>query len=441
MRRAVAPILAISGLAIGLAPRPAPPEPPRPTLTEEQRAIALEMSPLPPPPPDPTNRVADDDDAAALGQFLFFDERLSANGQVSCATCHVPTHGFGDPRRLPMGLMRGERHAQSLWNVAYADWFFWDGRADSLWSQALKPLERDIEMGSSRLAVAHVLHDDPALREAYEAVFGPMPDLDDLGRFPAAGAPSVNQRLDAPWRSMAHEDQRAIDRVFANVGKALAAYQRRLVSRRSDFDVFVEGLREGDPAKQAALDDEALRGFGLFVGKANCRLCHAGPNFSDGHFHNNRVPPLGGGLARDPGRFGAAAALRRDPFNAAGPHSDDPELGGAVRLGALHAESHDWGLFKTPTLRNVALSPPYMHQGQLDSLEDVVRYYSTLGGALPTSAGDESVLLPLGLSDTEVHDLVAFLRALTDADVDPTLLEPPASPMPTRDRPPTPANR
>ena len=133
------------------------------------------MSPLDAPPLDPTNRVSGDPRAARLGQFLFFDTRLSANGSVACVTCHDPDRGWADGETLARGVHALERHSMSLWNAAYHRWYFWDGRADSLWAQALEPLEHPNEHGTTRLACAHLVHDDDELRAAYEEVFGPLP--------------------------------------------------------------------------------------------------------------------------------------------------------------------------------------------------------------------------------------------------------------------------
>jgi len=402
------------------------------TFTPEEREIILGMSPLPPVPPDPTNAVADDPAAAHLGRFLFFDTRLSADGAHSCATCHVPTEGFGDGRPVAEGLGTGTRNSQTIWNVAYHDWFFWDGRADSLWSQATRPIERDVELGSSRLELAHLIAGDAARREAYEGVFGPLPDLSDRTRFPEAGRPDParpSSEAHRAWSSMAWGDQQAVNEILANVGKAIAAYERRIVSGESPFDRFVEGMRDGDPEKLGAIGEEAKAGLRIFIGEGNCRLCHTGPTFSDGLFHAGLVPPRDGGAPMDSGRYGAVPALLEDMFNAAGPFNDDPGRARAGRLRGLHQAAHDWGAFKTPSLRNVALTGPYMHQGQLEELEDVVRFYSTLEGALQRDAGTEVVLRPLGLDDDEVRALVAFLESLTSTELDPDLLEAPSSPM------------
>jgi cytochrome c peroxidase len=308
--------------------------------------------------------------------------------------------------------------------VGYGRWFFWDGRADSLWSQALKPLENPREQGFSRLQVAHLLESDLRLRPLYEQVFGRLEDLRDPGRFPQKGRPvpeNPGSPLEKAWTGMAEADRLTVDRIFSNVGKALEAYERRLVSRRSPFDVFVEGLRTGDRAKMASLSPSARLGLKIFVGKGNCRLCHSGPTFTDGEFHNLGIPPLRGGPT--PLRYGAIAEIQRDPFNGKTQFSDDREAG-ARKLDYLVNLPDTWGQVKTPGLRNVAKSGPYMHQGQFKTLEEVVQFYSVLKGMLQAGHHERTILLPLFLEEAESAGLVAFLESLTDERIDANLLKP-----------------
>ncbi len=396
-------------------------------LTPEQRELALEFSPLPDPPPDPTNAVYENEDAARFGQALFFDTRLSGPGNVSCATCHDPAQSFSDGRPRAMAVKLGPKHTMSLWNVAYGRWFFWNGRKDSLWSQALTPLEDFREHASSRLQIAHVIADDAKYRDAYATLFGALPALDDTARFPAEGRP-VYRQPEHPhsqaWATMTAADQNAVDDVFANVGKSIAAYERNIVSRHAPFDVFVEGLRENDAEKQRALSPSAQRGFALFAGKGKCLVCHDGPNFSDGEFHSNRAPTEENA---DPGRPFGVRELMRDPFNTRGRHADDGGEVGRQKLEIVGRPVHLPGEFKTPTLRNVARTAPYMREGQIATLEDVVEFYSSLDGALPLHRSSEQILQPLHLTDEEQADLLAFLRSLTDESLPARFLGPPAS--------------
>ncbi len=378
-----------------------------PTLSEEEWQAARELSPAPAAADDPTNSVADDPNAASLGQRLFFDTRLSADGSVSCATCHDPAEGFADGRVLAEGLGTTGRHAPTVLGSAANRWFFWDGRADSAWAQALGPLENPVEHGTSRLAVAHVVHEDAALRDAYEALFGALPDLADEARFPPSGRPVADDpgHSDAvAWAAMTAEDQAAVDRVFANIGKVIAAYERRLMTGESAFDRWVGG-------DEAALSADAVRGLQLFVGVGLCTLCHSGPGLTDREFHNLALPARDW-TPDDPdyGRYAGIVRVQADPFNGAGAYSDDPEAG-AARVAYLALGEEQVGQFKTPSLRDVARTPPYMHGGHFETLEDVVRFYS----ALDEEGGEghrEHILQPLELTDGEVAELVAFLESL-----------------------------
>ncbi len=420
-------------------------------FTDAQLADVLRHSPLPPPPPDPTNAVADDPDAAHLGQFLFYDERLSGRSRLSCASCHDPAQGFSDGRSLSEGVEVLTRHSPTLWNVAYQRWFFWDGRRDTLWSQALVPIEHPKEMAANRVEVVRRVFQDVELSRAYERIFGALPDMDDP-RFPPYGRPIPDDEdhphrpreperhghedhpYQAAWTAMAPADRDAVDRAFSNLGKAIAAYERRLVSRHSPFDMFVQGLRTGDAEKLAALDASAQRGLALFVGEGRCNLCHSGPEFSDREFHNVLVPPLDATLPEDAGRHGGLFEVRNHGFAATGPYGDAPQSEQARKIDYLVdragvSDHHTWGQFKTPGLRNVALSPPYMHQGQLPDLATVLDHYSSFDPSPPLRGHVEAFLQPLDLTAEQRGDLEAFLRSLTDADIDPRLLRAPASPL------------
>lgn len=400
-------------------------------LTPSELRKLRRLTPLPPPPPDPTNRVADDPRAARLGQWLFFDVRLSANGAVSCATCHDPARGFTDGKPVAETLGKGTRRTPSLWNVAYQRWFFWDGRADSLWSQALEPIENPLEMGSSRLAALHLVHGDAELRAAYEALFGALPELEQPTRFPSDARP-VPDHGEHPhhvaWTSMTAADRDAADRAYANLGKAIAAYERRLVRGDAPFDRFAARVLAGEEPGPDDISPAARRGLALFLGRGSCTTCHNGPAFSDSEFHNTGVPPPAGGAPDDPGRYGGIARLRASPFHAGGAFSDAPDGAAARRVASLRGGSETWGEFKTPSLRNLADRAPFFHAGQLGSLAEVIGFYSTLEGAAGRSHHQERILEPLDLDPGEARDLEAFLATLEGAPPDPALLAAPVSP-------------
>ena len=401
-------------------------------LSDGMRRALLRHSPLPPPPPDPTNRHADDPAAAHLGRYLFFDERLSGNGMVSCATCHDARREFTDGLTLAEGVGTGRRHTPTLWNVAHHRWLTWDGRADSLWMQALDPIEDPVEMGGNRADVARLVLEDGELRAAYVDVFGALPGgLEEAASSPAR--PARRGEVDPPasvarWASLGEPERAALDEVFVNLAKAVAAYQRTLLRGDAPFDRFVEGLRSGDEAGLAALSPEAQSGMALFFGKANCVLCHSGPNFSDGEFHNNALPTLHGGEPVDAGRYDGAGVVKASPFNAAGPHSDAPEGEAAGAIHGLRRSSETWGEFRTPSLRNLSGRAPFMHQGQLPDLASVLQFYSEMAGTTVRGHHQEQFLQPLRLHEAERAALREFLGALNGAPVAPELLGPPSSP-------------
>ena len=383
--------------------------------------LAAIMTHAPPParsPPDPTDRVADEPRAAILGQALFFDAGLSPSGTISCASCHQPARAFTDGRALAKGLAVGTRNTPTLLGVADNHWFFWDGRADSLWSQVLQVVENPREFGSDRLTVAHAIADNPALSRAYEQVFGPMPPLGDGARFPPQGRPEADETSpDArAWDAMAAADRDAVDRVFANVGKAIEAYERKLAGGPSPFDRYVEGLKTGDPGKLALLSPAAKRGLRLFVGAGHCDLCHAGPDFSDGEFHDIGLP-VPPGEDPDEGRAAGIEELRVDPFNGIGRFSDDPAAA-RDRLAYLPSPQSQLGAFKTPSLRNVALTAPYMHDGRFARLRDVLAFYAEGKAASRgrlVGTREETLALVPHLTASEISDLVAFLETLDSA--------------------------
>lgn len=404
----------------------------RDLYTPAELAAIYRHSPPGPVPADPTDGVADDPGAARLGQFLFFDTRLSANGKIACATCHQPARAFTDARTLTKGIAVGTRNAPTVLDAAYNHWFFLDGRADSLWSQALQPFENPREMGTDRLHVLHVLAADAVLRAAYERIFGVLPPLSDRRRFPAHArpGPAPHAAAERAWRAMAPADRNAVNLAFSNLGKAIEAYERKLVSRRSPFDRYVKALRRGDPAAQEVISPAARRGLKLFVGVANCDLCHSGPMFTDGQFHNLGLPVLPGERP-DSGRAEGIRLVRADIFNGAGAFSDD--RGGAAKrkLAFLPSPKSQLGAFKTPSLRDVALTAPYMHDGRFATLQDVMRFYAQ-GKAVSRGrlVGTREVTVNLvpRLTPAQQRDLSAFLKTLTGEPLPGALTAAPARP-------------
>ena len=381
-------------------------------FSESEWAVIESLSPLPDKPqPSPTNRVADNRDAAQLGQMFFFDARFSKEGTISCATCHSPFHGFADVEATSLGNKRGTRNAPTLLNAAYNKWQFWDGRAETLWAQALFALEGEEEQAGTRLQYAHLIKRH--YEAEYEAVFGTLPELEDATRFPPNGKPG-----DSAFDNMSEADQIAVNTVFANIGKAIEAYERLLISRNAPFDRYVAG-------DEAAISFEAKRGLKIFIGKGVCVLCHGTPHFRDNDFHNLGIPQ--GELPEDTGRFQGIAELLADPFNSAGIYSDS-KVDATRMLNLLEPRPEHQGEFKTPTLRNVALTPPYFHTGEFPTLASVIEF-NNAGGTTNEFAGRSVVPVePLHLSQEEKRDLVEFLETLTAELPPPHLLTKPKLP-------------
>lgn len=409
-------------------------------LTADELARAKTFSPLPAVPADPTNAFADNAAAAVLGQRLYFDSSYSGalavasdgangglgavgdRGKVACVSCHASPSGDDNrskPGNVSLGTDFGTRNALPVVNAAFNKWTNWGGRFDSQWSLPLAVAENARIMKSTRLEVAHLLF--TKYRADYDAIF-PVP-LDaalsptaaDAARFPAAGKPKAAATdPDGPWEQMTAGDRAIVNRIFVNYGKALAAYMRKHVSRDAPFDRFVAG-------DTSAISASAKRGFRVFTGKGQCATCHAGPNFSDDKFHALGVPQTGDKVpATDLGRFTDVAPLLTSPFNTNGDFSDDKTTG---KLTGEAQNATQLGAFRTRSLRNLSTSPPYMHSGQLATLEAVVDFYDQGGGNVPDGGVKPSMLVPLALTAEDKADLVAFLKTLDGAPVDASLLQ------------------
>jgi cytochrome c peroxidase len=357
--------------------------------------------------PDPSNRVADDTRAAAMGRQIFFDTRLSVNGKVACATCHMPEQGFQDSIPLGKGVGTTTRRTMPIAGTAYSPWLFWDGRKDSLWAQALGPLESAVEHGGNRTQYAHLIAQ--SYRAEYEALFGPLPNLSDTTRFPAGAGPVEDPAARAAWERMAPEDREVVTRIYANLGKVIAAYERTIQPQPSRFDHYVEALLNNNGAAvRAALSPEEVAGLRLFIGKGQCINCHNGPLLTNNDFHNTGVPAVPG-LPEDTGRAAGVRQILADEFNCLSPYSDaQPEDCGELRF--MKTDDHELERqFKPPSLRDVAGRAPYMHAGQFASLREVLEHYNRA----PAAPAGHSELTPLNLSEEELAQLEAFLRSLS----------------------------
>ncbi|MGE0704994.1 MAG: cytochrome-c peroxidase [Vicinamibacterales bacterium] len=348
--------------------------------TEEDMTQLSSMSlrELGPAPADPTNRVADDPRAVEFGRKLFFDTRLSANGHVSCATCHIPEREFQDGIPLAKGVGVTNRRTMPIAGMAHSPFLFWDGRKDSLWAQALGPLESPVEHGGSREQYAQAIA--AHYRPDYEVIFGAMP--------------AISTRDEATA-------------VFVNIGKAIAAYERTIDHAPSRFDRYVDALQDTGRAPQGVLSSDEVAGLRLFIGKASCVNCHNGPLLTNNEFHNTAVPTRPG-LPPDRGRLAGADAVLGDEFNCRSRWSDSRS--NCAELEFLVTGDHVLErAFKVPSLRNVAERAPYMHAGQFNTLTEVLEHYNRA----PKAPAGHSELEPLHLSAQERRQIEAFLRSLS----------------------------
>jgi cytochrome c peroxidase len=400
-------------------------------FTEAEWETISHFSPLLPPPASPTNRFADRRDVADFGQRLWFEKHYAGEiyegtpeegglgnkfdtEKVSCADCHDPKRWFTDTRSSPnstsLGTGRTRRNAPSIVNVVFYKWGNWAGANDQFWKQgALLPEARDV-FNSDRLRFVHVIYkyyrDDYA--RLFEALPGALdPAAPDHMRFPPAGKPG-----DLAWEMMDGTDRTLVNTIIANCGKAIEAYERLLVSGDAPLDRYVAGAFD-------ELSTSAKRGLKLFIGKAGCVSCHKDETFTDQDFHNTGVTQS---EPFDDGRF--SDVLRLDsPFNGMGEFSDDKMAGQAKLDGIVQVPSMT-GQFRTKSLRHIAETGPYFHNGSALELPDVVRFYNEGGGAAGTYPGEKDArITPLNLSQSEIDDLVAFLHSLTGQPVPSDLTE------------------
>jgi len=327
----------------------------------EVRAI-LAHGPWPAPlTTDATNRASGRGTAIELGERLFFDARLSVSGRFSCASCHVPERNWTDNKVRGVAAAEVDRNTPTLMNVRLGGWYGWDGGADSLWSQSIRPILDARELGATPHHVAESMRKDEQLSCRYRRAFGEAPSATDD------------------------------EEVLVNVAKALAAFQETFETPPTPFDRFRSALARGQRPQAGTYSEAAQRGLKIFIGKGNCSTCHSGPNFTNGEFANN-------GFSSDPGRPEGLKVAQASRFNLAGRYNDDP-------LKAMRAvQEPEAGAFKVPTLRHLMLTAPYGHDGKRETLAEVVRHYSEKGSA---------ALPALKLTTAEQTDLVVFLESIS----------------------------
>ncbi len=349
-------------------------------LSEDEQRQILSLGPWPPPRrPDPSNHVSGKAQAIELGRRLFRDPRMSPVGYIACVSCHQPDRSFTDAKARAHGLADLPRNTPALGNFAQRRWFGWGGASDSLWMASIRPILDPREFDGSLHSISRLFERDPELAACYRNVFGTTP-------------------LAQP------------ERTAANVGKALAAFQETFVTGRTPFDDFRDALAGKDFAAAAAYPEDALRGLKLFIGPAACVACHNGPNFSDGEFHRVMTadPEASAGMPGtdefDTGRLADARRLLASPFNLNGRYNDDRASAGTRPTQQLEISQNMRGKFRTPGLRNVAVTAPYMHDGRLEHLSDVLQH--------PRPAPRDGS--PTALNPQQLKDLSAFLLSLSD---------------------------
>lgn len=330
------------------------------------------------PSKDPSNRFSGNLDAIKLGRILFFDQAISVNGKISCHSCHDPEYAFTDGRDRSLGIAILDRNAPSIANLSLNRWFGWDGRSDNLWAQSVHPILNEKEMGATATTLVKRLSQKPGFPEGY---------------------------MRATARKLSSEMP---SNVLINIAKFLAAFQETLVTPKTEFDVFLEALIEEKDTSN--YPDAAKRGLKTFIGKGQCFVCHFGPNFTNQEFADNALSNFIDGTKVDGGRFTGLQKYQTEPFKRSGLYSDQVPENDIWFYAEL--TPRNWGEFRVPSLRNVANTAPYMHNGSLKTLKDVVDHYSNIDLERLHTDG-ENILKPLKLSDLETQDLIAFLETLS----------------------------
>ncbi len=437
-------------------------------------------------PLDRSNRLLRDEAAIGLGRRFYYSEAFAGEASwedllgrstssareprgvrmtISCATCHDPGRAGGDFTSTPGHISEGagwyDVNGQQTLNAAHYPLLYWNGRSDSLWSQAAAVLESPVSMNGNRLAIVRAVAERYGAE--YRQVFGEPASttVPMLAALPANGRPGElagcqpgdpGEPFGDAFDCLDGATRLGVNRAFANIAKAIAAYEWELTSGDAPFDRYVNGEEE-------AISPAALRGLRLFVGRAACIDCHNTPLLSDGRFHNIGVPQRGAGVPTEAdcprgnprcdcvsetgseglvgetclpwGYHFGLLKLRGAGFRRDGEHSDDPAAGaashGAFYRAAEAPDASTRGAWRTPSLRDVALTAPYMHDGVYRTLDEVLWHYDQ-GGTSEASGRKSPELHPLLLSARDRSDLIAFLLTLTGVPGRPELHGRPANP-------------
>ena len=355
-------------------------------LTEDEIERVLNHGPWPmTSQPDPSNHLSGSVEGIAFGKKLFSSVELSGDRTLSCATCHPADNWFHDSKPLSTGQEKLDRNTLALLNLQFHRWYGWAGQNDNLWAQSLRPVLDSKEMDLPREDIAGRIETSDLLG-GYTTLFGPL-------------------------------DGKPLEDILVNLAKALAAYQETLITGITPFDRFRNALERNDKNSAGMFPEAAQRGFRIFYGSGKCVFCHSGPLFTNGEFHDAGVPYFIEAGRVDSGRFGGLEALDQSPFTLAGEYTDDPMKSGAWAVNNLAFNHRLFGTFRVPGLRQVAKTGPYMHNGSLPNLRDVIDHYSEINMERLHVDG-EALLQPLDLSPQEKSDLLAFLNSLTAIEED-----------------------
>jgi len=355
----------------------------RPVFTDNEIKVILSHGPWPASASrDPTNRASGKRDAIEFGTRLFFDERLSGKGTVSCGSCHVPERNWTDNLARGVGMAEVDRNTPTVMNLRGGRWYGWDGGADSLWSQSIRPIVDARELAATPQHVAQLVRSDEQLSCRFRKAFGTAPSSGDD------------------------------DSVLAGIAKALAAFQETLISGRTSFDQFRDALARGAPPSSWNYSEPAQRGLKIFIGKGACTNCHAGPNFTNGEFFSTGLSRFAPGGKPDAGRLDGIRQMKMSRFNLLSMHNDDKTGVSAGHTRLASATEGSAGEFKVPSLRNLVLTPPYGRDGGVESIAEVVRHYADLD-PVRMHAKDGRRGVPLKLTAREQSDLVVFLESLS----------------------------
>jgi cytochrome c peroxidase len=369
---------------------------------------SLNLSHLPAQPNSTSNQFSYNQKAADFGQQLFFDQRFSLDGSIACASCHQPDKAFTDGLKKGKGIQKTGRNTQSILGAKYYDWFYWDGRKDSLWSQALVPFEAADEMASSRVKVLRIIGKDKTYRSQYESLFGKFPDVIFNATINANAGPWGDSEAQDNWYRIPVNLQTIINRAFTNIGKSVAAYERTIPLPITKFDTFLNVLStKGEDEANALLNQNQIAGLKLFINqsKTHCLRCHNGPLLTNGAFHNIGTGSFTGEQL-DFGRFLGIQAVKQDVFNCLGEYSDtQPEQCSALRFLSNQIEDETQGAYKTPSLRYLNKTAPYFHDGRFDSIEQVIDHYVA-------TKNNQTELPALSLTLLEKKQLIEFIRLL-----------------------------